>query len=108
MSRQNLTVIRGNDDTLTVTLTGIPEGGITDAWFTVGGLFEKRMGDGLTIDDPEAGDCTVTLTPGDTDDAPASRVAYPFDVQVQLADGAIKTPIRGLFIVLPDVTTRTT
>jgi hypothetical protein len=109
MSRQNLTVIRGNDDTLTVTLTGLPEGGIIDAWFTVAGLFEKRLGDGLTIDDPEEGDCTVTLTPADTDGAPPSRVAYPFDLQVELADGGgIKTPVRGRFIVLPDTTTRIT
>lgn len=107
MSRRNLTVIRGNDETIAIDLTGLPEGGIIDVWMTVGNLFAKRLGDGITIDDAEDGTCTVTLTPADTDGAPASRVAYDYDVQVRLADGSVKTPIRGRFIVLPDVTTQT-
>lgn len=107
MSRVNLTVIRGNDETLAITLTGLPDDGIIDAVMTVGRpeLFQKRLGDGLTIDDLETGACTVTLVPADTDGAPSMRSVYPFDVQVELADGSVKTPIRGRFIVLPDVTT---
>ena len=36
------------------------------------------------------------------------RRAFPYDLQVTLADGSVKTPIRGLFIVIRDVTDMTT
>jgi hypothetical protein len=108
----NLTVIRGDSRELTVTvsdaaglvydLTG------ADIWFTAGTLVSKRLGDGIVCDDPETGVAVITIEPGDTSRAPSHRTAYLYDVQIKLVDGSIRTPIRGLFIVLPDVTTGTT
>lgn len=65
-------------------------------------LFTATVGDGIAVDD-SSGDVTLTVSPTDTEDAPDVRMAYPYDVQVTLADGTVNTPQRGLFIVLPDV-----
>jgi hypothetical protein len=108
----SLTVIRGDTRELTVTvsdaaglaydLTG------ADIWFTARGLVSKRLGDGITSAAPQTGVAVISISPADTSSAPPHRAAYPFDVQIKLADGSVRTPIRGLFIVLPDVTTQTT
>jgi hypothetical protein len=108
----NLTVVRGDTRELTVTvsdaaglvydLTG------ADIWFTAGTLISKRLGDGIVSADPETGVAVITIVPADTSPAPSHRSTYPYDVQIKLVDGTIRTPIRGLFIVLPDVTTGTT
>ena len=65
-------------------------------------LFTATVGDGIAVDE-SSGDVTLTVSPTDTEDAPDVRMAYPYDVQVTLADGTVNTPQRGLFIVLPDV-----
>lgn len=104
--RQDLTVIRGDSQELTLTLTGLPEYGLlgADLTFTVSTLLEKTLGDGIEVEDVDAGTVTITIDAGDTDDAPGRRAAYPYDVQVTFPDGIVKTPVRGLFIVIPDVT----
>lgn len=106
----NLTVVRGDSETFELTLEGLPEGGLTDAdiWFTVRSLVAKRLGDGITVDDPLTGVATITLDAGDTDAAPDHRQTYPYDVQVKFPDGTVTTPVRGLFVVLPDVSRSTT
>lgn len=104
--RQDLTVIRGDSQELTLTLTGLPEYGLlgADLTFTVGDLLEKTLGAGIEVDDVDAGIVTITIDAGDTDGAPGRRTVYPYDVQVTFPDGIVKTPTRGLFIVLPDIT----
>lgn len=103
---RDLTVTRGDSQVLELALTGLPEDGLTDAevTFTVGHLLTKSVGDGIAVDDPLTGEAVITIDAGDTSAAPAHRTTYPYDVQVTLPDGTVKTPIRGLFIVLPDVT----
>jgi hypothetical protein len=105
----NLTVVRGDTRELTVTISDAA--GLAydltgaDIWFTAGGLVAKRLGNGITAADPTTGVAVITINPADTSSAPPYRSTYPFDVQIKLVDGSIRTPIRGLFIVLPDVTT---
>lgn len=103
----DLTVVRGDTSNFQITITdsnGLAYD-LTDAsiWFTVDGLLEKTIGDGITVSTPASGVADVEISAGDTDAAPDRRTAYPYDVQVTLADGSVKTPVRGLFIVLPDV-----
>jgi hypothetical protein len=78
-----------------------------DIWFSVKHLLRKRLGDGIEIDSPTDGTATITLQPTDTVAAPNHKASYPFDVQIQLADGTVKTPLLGRFVVIPDVTTET-
>jgi hypothetical protein len=107
--RQDITVTRGDTRTLTVTITdsaGDPYD-LTDAaiTFTVDDLFDaKTIGSGIVVNTPASGVFTITIDPADTTDAPDARVAYPYDIELVLSDGSVKTPQRGLFIVLPDVT----
>ena len=109
MNQNQLVMTRGDTRTFTVTMTdsaGDPYD-LTDAdvAFTVGDLFDKSVGDGIAVDDPESGVAVITVGPTDTESASDTRRAYHYDVQVTLSDGSVKTPLRGLFVVTPDVTT---
>ena len=107
--RTDLTVTRGDTREFSVTVTDsaalaydLTGATIT---FSVDGLgIEKTLGAGIVVSAPATGVAAITLDPDDTKGAPNLRVAYNYDVQIVLADGRVKTPIRGLFIVLPDVT----
>ena len=108
MSYRQITMIRGDTRVFTVTMTndaGAPLD-LTDAEiaFTVDDLFDKSLGDGIAVADPETGIATITIDPADTSSSDARR-AYSYDVQVTLEDGSVKTPLRGQFVVTPDVTT---
>lgn len=107
--RENIVVTRGDSREFNVTFTDsagdpydLTDAGIT---FTVGNLITKTLGDGIAVSDPQTGVATITLEPEDTEGASDSRTSYPYDVEIVLADGRVKTPIRGRFIVVPDVTT---
>ena len=105
----NLIVVRGDSHTFTLTLTdtaGAPLD-LTDAdlTFTVKDMFAKTVGAGITVSAPLTGVATVEVDPADTEGAPDYRREYRYDTQVDLSDGTRVTPIRGKFIVLPDVTT---
>jgi hypothetical protein len=99
----DLSMIRGDSVTLIATLTDDLTG--ADLTFTVGDLFQKSLGAGITVADPLDGVAVIAVDPDDTDGAPNTRYAYRYDLQVTYADASVKTPLRGLFIVIPDVTT---
>ena len=108
MNQNQITHIRGDSGSFEVTLTdsaGAPLD-LTGASvaFTVKNLIEKTIGDGIEVDTPLTGEAVITLTPEDTEDASDHRRSYPYDVQVTLGDGTVRTPIRGLFVLVPDVT----
>lgn len=67
-----------------------------------GALFQLTVGDGITIDDPESGVMTVTITDERTD-ALEAGTTYRYDVRVR-KDGRTDKPIGGPFLVAPDVT----
>ena len=107
--RKQLTMTRGDTRTFTVTVTndaGAPLD-LTSASldFTVCDLFDKSLGDGIAVDTPATGVAVITVDPADTEDSGDRRRSYPYDLQVTLADGSIKTPLSGRFVVIPDVTT---
>jgi hypothetical protein len=109
MNQNQITMMRGDTRSLTVTvldddgdpydLTGV------GVQFTVDALFDKSVGDGVAVATPASGVAVVTVNPVDTADAPDRRRAYRYDVQLTLADGSVRTPIHGLFVVRPDVAT---
>jgi hypothetical protein len=103
-----ITMTRGDTRTLTLTLTdaeAMPYD-LTGAAvrMTVGSLFDKALGDGIVVADPDSGIAVITINPDDTEDARA-RISYPYDVEVTVADGTVITPILGRFVVRADVTT---
>jgi hypothetical protein len=109
MNQHQLTMTRGDSRTYSVTISDL-EGDPYDltgasVWFTVDGLIEKQVGSGIEIETPASGVAVVTIDASDTEDVPDRRTVYRYDVQIQLADGTVKTPIRGLFVITPDVTT---
>jgi hypothetical protein len=105
---ENLSMIRGDDETLSMALVdgdGEPFD-LTDCtlYFTVGDHFTKtsELDGGITVDpDPTTGLASIAIAAADTDDFPDTRYATPYAVRVVRADDTIKTPIRGLFIVIP-------
>ena len=106
-----IVVTRGDTKELTLTLVDDQGGPYdltnVDVWFSVGSLLSKRLGAGIAVPTPALGVATITLDAGDTGSAPDHRQSYPYDVQLELANGSIVTPLRGRFIVVPDVTTET-
>lgn len=102
----HLSLVRGDSQTLSLELSNLPDGGLTDAdiTFTVEGLLSKTIGDGITVDDAEAGLVSISIDPGDTELSPDVRTVYGYDVEVRFSDGAVNTPLIGVLVVNPDVT----
>jgi hypothetical protein len=101
---------------LEYTLTGILGSSISKIWYTI----KKDASEGdsdltlqLTLADSEIAitdtgadaEIAVTLTAAQT--AALSARAYVFDIQVQMDDDSIATPIIGVFTVTADVTRAT-
>ena len=101
-----LRLIRGDSQDLELTLGNLPAGGLAgaDITFTIEGLLDKTIGNGITVNDEEAGTVTISIEAGDTDEAPDHMQVYEYDVQVTFADGTINTPVLGVLSIIPDVT----
>ena len=105
-----LTTIRGDTEEYTISLVDdagdpfdLTDCGLT---FTVRDLLVKTETDGIAFAlDPTSGVAVNTIDAGDTAGAPDVRTSYPYDVQVTTSAGIVRTPLRGRFIVIPDVTT---
>lgn len=108
----DLTMIRGDDESFELTL--VDDAGdpfdLTDCalYFTVGDLFTKSIGAGITVDpdgdpapDPTTGVAVISVAAADTADLPDRRVAYDYAVVVVTDTDLTKTPVRGRFIVVP-------
>lgn len=112
----DIEAIRGDGETylLTVTEDDAPLD-LTDAeiWMTAkrhirdadaDAIFQKTVGDGITITDDTGGLATVELVPADTSSLAARTIRLVYDVQVKLSSGRIVTPLKGKLTVEPDVT----
>ena len=103
-----ITMTRGDTRTLTLTLTDAEAApyDLTGASlrFTVGDLFDKSIGDGIVVADPDSGVAVITINPADTEDTSDRRHSHPYDLQVTFVDGTVITPILGRFVLRPDVT----
>jgi hypothetical protein len=112
----DIEAIRGDGETYLLTMTEDDEPlNLTDAdmWMTAkrhirdadaDAIFQKTVGDGITITNAEGGLATVELVPADTSELASRTVRLVYDVQVKLASGRIVTPLKGRLTVEPDVT----
>jgi hypothetical protein len=114
----NITVVRGDDHTLTFTLKD-ENAAVVDltgatVFFTVkkATIVESSTDDTnasisktLAASDPTNGIALVYLTNSDTNLDPT--VSYLYDFQVKFSDGKIRSVVSGAFIVTADVTRRT-
>ena len=111
-----LAMVRGDTRTFTVATTN-PDGSEynlqdCDMWFSVrtaygatGYVFQKRVGNGITIPTPSNGIALVRVENADTVGLPLVETSCVFDVQLKAADGSVFTINWGQFIVQPEVTT---
>ena len=67
---------------------------------------EGGTSEGITVDDVDAGQAAVELTPEQT--ASFESGTYRYDLQIQNYDGTIHTADRGIVVARPGVTMRTT
>ncbi len=115
----NIRATRGDSERYLLTITEDAAAvDLTDAsiWMTAkrrardadaAAVFQKTVGDGITITNAAGGLARVDLVPGDTEDLPARSIQLVYDVQVKLDDGRVLTPISGVLTVEPDVTVAT-
>jgi hypothetical protein len=112
----NISATRGDSARFLLTLTedGDPLD-LTDAevWMTAkrhlrdtdaDAVFQKSVGDGITITDDAGGLAQVDLEPGDTSALPTRVMRLHYDVQVKTQEDRVLTPISGTLTVSPDVT----
>lgn len=113
----DLMMIRGDDQTLNVQVVD-NAGGIINItgsqwWFTVKNaitdpdpskVFQKTLGDGITITNAVMGQLRVTIAAADTDGLPTNNVAMVYDLQMKSSLGEVDTINMGNFVVIPDVT----
>ena len=72
------------------------------------GVFQKTLGDGVTVIDEPAGTIQVDVEPGDTSDLDAVTNRLFYDVQVEDVNSKVRTHAHGRLIVRADVTTTVT
>lgn len=84
---------------------------ITSAFFTAKasiadsdpGVFQKTIGNGVTIDGGSAGTGSIEVVPADTATQIDARVTLAFDFEV-IVGGNTYTPAKGNLVIYPDVT----
>jgi hypothetical protein len=70
-------------------------------------VFQKTIGDGITVTNALAGRGSLALTASDTEDLPPVKTLLLWDVQIKDANGMIYTVASGSLVVMPDVTLTT-
>jgi hypothetical protein len=84
-----------------------------ELWFTgkyaysdgdIAAVFQKTIGDGITITSALAGQATMALSPADTDSLPDVKTLLLYDVQLKDANDLVYTVASGSLVVTPDVT----
>lgn len=67
-------------------------------------VFQKTIGDGITVTNAGCGEAEITLSSSDTSSLSSSKVMLVYDLQIRNAEGKIYTVAYGNIVVLPDVT----
>lgn len=119
MSGETLTMKRGDDRTITLTLTD-GNGNALDLtgaslWFYVykadgsATVITKTVGSGITVATPASGIATVAISNANTASLLAAdlNVNLPFEVQYKSAGGSIATVAEGFLYVSTDRITAT-
>jgi hypothetical protein len=115
MQQQQLTMFRGKTVVFdfSVTLCGNPVD-LTGAglWFTAktspgasSVVFQKTVGQGITLTDTPGGTGVIELVPGDTQGLGARTVRLYFDLEVEIS-ASVYTVAAGRLVVEPDLTVR--
>ena len=66
-------------------------------------VFQKTIGDGITVTDAQLGQVDIVLQSGDTESI-IDRTNLRYDIQVKDVGGGIYTVSSGLLVVEPDIT----
>lgn len=111
-----LTMNRGDTAIFTMTVNAYSGAYLdltgAEVWFTAKygwndtddeAVFQKTVGDGVTITDPTNGEIEIQLEQADTATI-VDSVRLRYDVQVRDVSGGIYTVASGLLKVVPDVT----
>ena len=100
---------RGDDRTLTVTASESMEG--ADLTFTAkrtpwdgDAVITKTTADGITIGDDPFTEATIEIDPSDTNDLEDTPIALHWDLQLEDAQGNIRTVADGRLAILTDIT----
>jgi hypothetical protein len=111
----NIAVVAGDDKTLTITFVDSAGGAVNITGYTAFLTVKTNLTDAdvdakiakswTVHSDPTHGITSVALVPADT---LTLLGAYYFDVQLKSGGGLIRTPVRGTFTVLDNITIRTT
>jgi hypothetical protein len=116
----NFTITRGDSVSwsVVITLDGVPfnlAGCLL--WFTaktkytdpdVSAIFQKTIGDGITVTTPANGLATIDIVPDDTSALSEVKTVLFWDLQLKDGSDNIYTINSGNLIVNPDVTQATT
>lgn len=112
----NFTMVRGDNVSLSgiATLSGEPYSlALCSLWFTAKyrytdddetAVFQKTIGDGITVTNPTAGLFIVEIVPDDTEPVAKARTILVWDLQLMDGSGKIYTLNSGNLIINPDVT----
>lgn len=118
MSGESLEMYRGDDRSISITITE-PAGTATDLtgatlWFAVwdadatSRIIEKDTTSGITVDTPSSGIATVAIANADTASLESADLDTPLIWEVQMKkSSAITTVARGYLTILTDVVTAT-
>lgn len=113
---QNFTMTRGNNVSLsgTATLSGDPYNlGGCSLYFTAkyrftdddsAAVFQKSIGNGISITVPTAGLFTVAIVPADTLAVAKARTILVWDLELVDGSGQVYTINSGNLVINPDVT----
>jgi hypothetical protein len=71
------------------------------------GVFQKKLGSGISIVDATNGRAQIVIAASDTNSLGNSKTALVYDFQVKDSSGRIYTVASGKLIVIPDVTRST-
>jgi hypothetical protein len=70
-------------------------------------LFQLTLGTGITLYAPTLGKIMISIAPEDTENCPAQRTVYQYDLSIVYNTGEKYTLTEGTLAVEPDVTNST-
>ena len=113
---QQLEMYRGNstewDVTVTQNFLPVDLAGAS-LWFTAKTskdspteVFQKTIGDGITVTDEPGGMIRIKMAPIDTSNLAAATISLHYDLEIETAGGDVYNLADGRLIVKPDITVR--
>lgn len=69
-------------------------------------VFQKTIGDGITVTDAVGGILTIRLEPEDTKQLPLTVSQLEYDLTIDDGSGDVRSPDRGTIMINPSITIR--